>query len=72
MYRILGDFYPDDATPQLIAKTIFVPGPALKAAPLVRDHSPKDAENMAVELTTDPPQPNLGFQNAGLFQSEAC
>src|SRR5437868_8637910 len=26
MYRILGDFYPDGATPQLIAKTVLVPG----------------------------------------------
>ncbi len=26
MYRILGDFYPDAATPQLIAKTLLVPG----------------------------------------------
>src|SRR5437667_5971765 len=26
MYRVLGDFYPDGATPQLIAKTMFVAG----------------------------------------------
>ena len=26
MYRILGDFYPDAATPQLITKTLLVPG----------------------------------------------
>src|SRR5438445_8571192 len=26
MYRVLGDFYPDGATPQLVAKTIIVPG----------------------------------------------
>ncbi len=26
MYRVLGDFYPDGATPQLIAKTVFVAG----------------------------------------------
>ena len=28
MYRILGDFYPDGATPQLVAKTIILPGTA--------------------------------------------
>lgn len=28
MYRILGDFYPDAATPQLISKTLYVPGDA--------------------------------------------
>ena len=26
MYRVLGDFYPSGATPQLIAKTMYVPG----------------------------------------------
>jgi len=68
MYRILGDFYPDGATPQLITKTIFVPGPAPKAVPLVRDYSPKDAENMNVELTTDPPQPISGFKTQVYFR----
>jgi hypothetical protein len=28
MYRVLGDFYPDAATPQLISKTLLVPGAA--------------------------------------------
>jgi hypothetical protein len=28
MYRVLGDFYPDAATPQLITKTLVVPGAA--------------------------------------------
>ena len=68
MYRILGDFYPDGATPQLITKTIFVPGPAPKAVPLARDYSPKDAENMNVELTTDPPQPISGFKTQVYFR----
>jgi hypothetical protein len=69
MYRILGDFYPDGATPQLIAKTIIVPGPApAKGAPLARDYSPKDAENMTVELTTDPPQPISGFKTQVYFK----
>ena len=57
MYRILGDFYPDGATPQLIAKTVMVPGPAQAAASLTRDYSTKDGGNMQVELVTDPPQP---------------
>jgi hypothetical protein len=57
MYRLLGDFYPDGATPQLIAKTVMVPGPPQPAANLTRDYSTKDAGNMQVELVTDPPQP---------------
>ena len=31
MYRMLGDFYPDGATPQLIAKTVIVAGNAAAA-----------------------------------------
>ena len=68
MYRILGDFYPDGATPQLITKTVIVPGPAPKRASLTRDYSPKDAENMTVELTTDPPQPISGFKTQIYFR----
>jgi Heavy metal binding domain len=57
MYRVLGDFYPDGATPQLIAKTILVPGMAPPAVSPPRDYSPKQTENLEVEMTTDPPQP---------------
>jgi hypothetical protein len=57
MYRVLGDFYPDGATPQLIAKTLLVPGIPPAPIKLDRDYSSKDAGNMQVELVTDPPQP---------------
>ena len=57
MYRLLGDFYPDGATPQLIAKTIMVPGRAPDPARLQRDYSTKMAENLEVELVTEPPVP---------------
>src|SRR4029077_3776340 len=68
MYRVLGDFYPDGATPQLIAKTLFVPGPAPKPANLSRDYSTKDAENMAVELVTEPQQPISGSKTQLIFR----
>jgi len=68
MYRILGDFYPDGATPQLIAKSVIVPGPAPKPVTLTRDYSPKDAENMAVELVTDPQQPISGAKTLMYFR----
>jgi hypothetical protein len=68
MYQVLGDFYPDGATPQLIVKTVFVPGPAPKAPTLTRDYSTKDTENMAVELVTDPPQPISGQKTQLLFR----
>jgi hypothetical protein len=57
MYRVLGDFYPDGATPQLIAKTVIVAGTPPALVELPRDYSSKQAENMQVEMTTDPPQP---------------
>jgi hypothetical protein len=60
MYRVLGDFYPEGATPQLITKTIFVAGAAPRNVPLARDYSPKDGENLKVELTTSPAQPVAG------------
>ena len=49
MYRVLGDFYPDGATPQLIAKTVIVQGTPPPAAVLPRDYSTKQGENMQVE-----------------------
>lgn len=57
LYRVLGDYYPDGATPQLTAKTVIVAGPAPAPAALARDYSTKQAENLQVEMTTDPPEP---------------
>ena len=36
---------------------MFVPGKPPAPVTLARDYSPKDVENMKVELVTDPPQP---------------
>ena len=68
MYRVLGDFYPDGATPQLITKTVVVPGVAPAPIKLLRDYSTKNAENMQVELTTDPPQPISGQKTQIYFR----
>jgi hypothetical protein len=62
MYRVLGDFYPDGATPQLIAKTMIVPGAPPAAVHLSRDYAAKDASNMQVEFRTDPPQAVAGLK----------
>jgi hypothetical protein len=51
MYRVLGDFYPEGATPQLLTKTIFVAGNSPPASPLNEDYSPKTGQNMKVELS---------------------
>ncbi|HEX4133032.1 MAG TPA: heavy metal-binding domain-containing protein [Bryobacteraceae bacterium] len=75
LYRILSDFYPEGATPQLIQKTVIVPGtketgPPLAAAALTRDYSTKQTANMRVSLTTDPPQPIAGQKTMMFFHLE--
>jgi hypothetical protein len=67
MYRILADYYPSGGTPQLTAKTIFVPGGALYTAQLKPDLLPKHAENLEVELTTNPPEPVSGLKTMLFF-----
>jgi hypothetical protein len=73
LYRLLTDFYPEGATPQLIAKTVIVPdtepkSPAQKTPALTRDYATKDAGNMHVSLTTDPPQPIAGQKTMMFFR----
>jgi Heavy metal binding domain len=60
MYRVLGDFLPAGASPQLIADTFFVSGTETPPAPLTRDYSTKDVENLRVEFSSNPPQPEAG------------
>ena len=62
MYRVLGDFYPTGSTPQLIAKTVMVPGGAQTAPKLTRDYSTKEATNLRVDLQTEPAEPLAGFK----------
>lgn len=62
MYRVLGDFYPDGATPQLIAKTVFVSGGNSAAPVLPRDYGSKSAENLQVEFRTEPAQAIVGMK----------
>jgi len=68
MYRLLGDFYPDGATPQLIAKTVLVPGEPPNPPKLTRDYSTKNTENMQVELVTDPAKPIAGSKTLMFFK----
>jgi len=58
LYRLLGDFFPDGATPQLSAKTIIVGGGSQTTPALGRDYSPRNAANMKVSFETSPVQPN--------------
>jgi hypothetical protein len=62
MYRILGDFFPDGATPQLNAKTIFVPGGSMETPHLTKNYDQKQMSNMGVSITTQPPVPIAGIE----------
>ena len=73
LYRIVGDFYPTNGTPQLVARTVIVPGAPGEDIPLdgPRDLKPEmgldHCSNMDVELTTDPPQPIAGMKTLLFF-----
>lgn len=62
MFRVLGDFYPAGATPQLATQTIFVPGAAPPPVTITRDYSTKTSENMRVSLVTIPEQAVAGMR----------
>jgi len=70
LYRVLSDFYPKNATPQLVARTLMVPGAGFKLqeAKLEPDVAPKQTENLHVELQLDPPQPLAGFKTIMFFK----
>src|SRR5205807_6973205 len=51
MYRILSDFYPQGGTPQLIVKSLVVPGaPITPGTELKPERAPKQSGNMQVSL----------------------
>jgi hypothetical protein len=60
LFRILSDFYPVGATPQLTTTSVLVPGPDQRRARLVRDYSSKRGQNLRVSLTTIPDDPIAG------------
>jgi hypothetical protein len=67
VFRILGDFYPDGATPQLIAETVVVPGDAPAPARLSRDYTPKSDQNLRVSLSLLPEQAVGGARTQMMF-----
>jgi hypothetical protein len=66
-YRVLCDVYPEGAMPQMIARTLVVPGPAATAASAVPDLEIKTAENLQVGLRLDPLQPLAGKKTMLFF-----
>lgn len=70
LYRLLSDFYPEGATPQLVAKTVIVPGAPQSTPALTRDYTAKTTENLRVSLTTGPAQPVAGTKTMLFFHLE--
>jgi hypothetical protein len=70
LYRVLTDFYPEAGTPQLVERTLLVPGTGFALAPakLDADVEPKRSENLEVELTTDPREPVSGMKTLMFFR----
>lgn len=67
MYRVLCDFYPQSATPQMIPKTIFVRGKSTGDR-LAVDVGQKAAENVSVELRVEPERPLAGTKTMLFFR----
>jgi hypothetical protein len=61
MYRVLGDFYPEASTPQLIPKTLFVGSSEPPQVSLARDYSAKPSENLKVDFSIMPIDPVAGI-----------
>ena len=60
-YRLLADFYPKGATPQLIPRTIILPGTPVPFTP------PVSHNNMEVTLRTEPEAPIAGMKTLMFF-----
>lgn len=71
MYRVLSDFYPKGGAPQMIARTVIVPGAAITAgARLEPDVTPKSSENLTATLTTEPRKAIAGMRTLLFFDLE--
>jgi len=60
VYRVLADFYPEGASPQLSAQTVIVGTPMTSAPQLARDYSVKRGANLSASLMTIPADPVAG------------
>ncbi len=54
VYRLLCDFYPEQATPQMVVKSLIVPGAPVPAAARVVDVTPKRFGATTLRLETEP------------------
>lgn len=69
-YRVLSDFYPAAGTPQLVSRALLVPGDGftMATAKLEPDLAAQQAENIKVELVTEPRKPLSGTETRLFFR----
>jgi hypothetical protein len=71
LYRILTDFYPAGATPQLIASSLLLPG-AIENPKLSPTTDEQVGENLRVKLRTEPAKPVAGFKTMMFFELDTA
>lgn len=75
-YRLVCDFFPEGGTPQLVTKTVIVPGTRPWVTALKPDTSPRQVNGVEFRLTTEPVTPLAGkktflfFELSGLSKLE--
>ena len=71
-YRLMGDFYPKGATPQMYPMTLTTSGfqePVETLVPAIGpDREPKRDRNVTVSLRTEPPEPVAGLLTLLFFE----
>lgn len=67
-HRVLADFWPEGGEPQMIVKSLLLPGSGRGPAALPRDDTPKQAENLRIELATVPQNPTPGVKTMLFFR----
>jgi hypothetical protein len=76
VYRLLADFYPANATPQLIPATVttkdFEQGLEASIGSLKPDRDPKRGENVMISLRTEPAEPIAAFKTMLFFELDTA
>jgi hypothetical protein len=76
VYRLLADFYPANATPQLIPATVttkdFEQGLEASNGSLKPDRDSKRGENVAISLRSEPAEPIAAFKTMLFFELDTA
>ena len=66
-YRLVCDFYPEGGVPQMVTKTVLVPGGRMAAPRLAAERGPRQAEGVEFRLVTEPEEPVAGRRTLLFF-----